>query len=202
MRQNGGIIKNNKRNHLLLLGIIITVLAVLSTFRIINLNQAYPNPAIFSHKMGNQIKGGDIALTFYDFQLKSGVAFRQSYPDYNDNVLNKDMTPVRDDQRYVLSVNVNVKNESDKEAKISLVQICAESLSWSNGIDGELYRLVNPTSRDPMRIVLQPYEEKEITLPYTLYALQFSEKDWKDIEQRCFDLVLSYYPVRNIVILK
>lgn len=193
--------KRRKQALLLAVFAVALLLAVLSILRIVRLNRLYPSPEIVSHRIGEEIRGGDVVLTFTDYKLTSGAAFRKVLPDYTDPVMNADMTAIRDEQRYVLTAYVKVENQSREEKTVSLVQINAESLSWANGIDGGLFPRLNADNHDPMRISLQPGEAREIVLPYSLYDFQFPKKEWAEIENRAFDLTLSFYPVRNIVLL-
>lgn len=195
--------KVNKRIFLIVASYIGTIVILLfSVFRIIKINKLYPNPQVSTHELGDRILEGDITLCFQNYQLLSGNEFRKLYPTYNDDILNYDMTPVKDEQRYVLMVTVQIENITDEEKIVSLVQIYAESLAWSNGIDGNLFPIVNEICNDPMRIALCSEETMEIVLPYSLYDFQFQAKSWENIANKKFDLTLSFYPIRNIVILQ
>lgn len=195
--------KANKKIFLILASCVLAlVVLILSVFRIVEINRLYPDPQIITHNLGDRISGDGITLCFQDYQLLSGNEFRKLYPTYNDDVLNYDMTPVKDEQRYVLMVNVQIENNTDEERITSLVQIYAESLAWANGIDGNLFPVVNEAYKDPMRVELHSGETVDIILPYSLYDFQFPAKSWNDIEKRTFDLTLSFYPTRNIVLLQ
>lgn len=173
--------------------------AALFLSRFTYINKKYPNPQIVTHQIGETILGGDVSLLFSDYELYSGERFRKVLPDYQDSVMNEDMSQIKDSQKYVLVASVSIENKSTEEKTISLVQITAESVSWSNGIDGEIFALLNEGAKDPMNIHLQPGEKKDLLLPYSIYEFQFQERQWENIESRDYNLVLSYYPVRNIV---
>ena len=130
-----------------------------------------------------------------------GKELKQLLPDFEDQVQNSDGSKVSDEQIRELMITMRLINNTGVPQKMLLVQMYAESLIWVNGIDASLYPLLNPEKPNPMEVSLEPYQEIEVTLPYTLYDFQFQSKDWKNIENRTFDITLSFYPEKHIVTL-
>lgn len=189
------------RNKKIIIPIIVMIIliTILSSFRIYNLNKDYPNPVVIEHSLNEKIDGGNISLTVLDSSMVYNSYIKQLFPEYVDYTENSDGTKVTDEQIRVLLIKTKLTNNSDAEQKFSLVQMNAESLIWANGIDGGLYPLLNPDNNNPMGVTIPPNKDIEVILPYTIYDLQFQKKDWEEIDNRHFDLAISYYPVKHIV---
>ena len=120
-------------------------------------------------------------------------------PDYVDEVENTDGSKVRDEQIKVILVRAKLENTTSITQTIELVQIYAASLVWSNGIDGDLYPRLNPEVKNPMLVTLEPSQEIEVVIPYTMYDFQFSQEVWDNMQYTNFDLVLTFYPDKHFI---
>ena len=80
---------------------------------------------------------------------------------------------------------------------MSFANIVAQSKAWSNGCDFDLYSQLN--NMNSIYVTLAANEEKDIKLPYLMYDFQFKEGEWETVNERDFSLVLSVYPIKNIV---
>lgn len=175
------------------------MLTVLSAIRIYQLNTAYPNPYIAEHSANEIIEGGNISISVVKSKLADGSYINSIFPDYIDRTQNDDGTKVTNEQIRVLLIYTKLINSTNEEQRMSIVQMYAESLVWSNGIDAGLYPLLNPNSNNPMEVVIPANKEVDVIMPYSMYNFQFNETDWKNVDNRNFNLTLSSYPVKHIV---
>lgn len=181
---------------------LLIIVSGLITVRINILNKTFPNPSIHEHYINEKIDGGEISLTALDSNLAHNSHIKKLFPDYIDYTMNSDGTNVTDEQVRVLLVHVKLTNNTEFDKEMSLVQFTAESCAWANGIDGSLFSLFNKENNNPMGVVVPANSEIELFLPYSMYDFQFNRSEWKYIDNRKFDLVLSNYPVKNIIILE
>ena len=193
------MIMKYKKIILPIVGIVIALSVILSSIQLYIVNQRFPNANTISHTLNEMINGGNTSLIVMDSQLLDGVQINQLYPEYVDSVLNPDGTQVRPEQIKVLLIHAKLINNTEETQKMTLVQMYAESLIWYNGIDGGLYPLFNPDNPNPIEVTLEPNQEIEVSIPYTMYDFQFQQQDWIDIRSRKFDLCLSFYPDRHII---
>ncbi len=189
--------------------IVITTLFLLSAgfsvFRFNYLNYLFPNPQIVKHHSKELIEGGEISIRITKSYLYNGNDFENAFKDYNQNVQNDDGSTVSANQYKVLFINLDVVNKSSKQKTISLAQFYAETLTWTNGIDAEVYNMVNKNKNavaDPQCVELKPNEKKTIILTYMMYDFQFQPNEWKKANISNFDLSLSRYPIKHIVTLE
>ena len=50
-----------------------------------------------------------------------------------------------------------------------------------------------------MLITLEPNQEIEVIIPYTMYDFQFSQEVWDNMQYTNFDLVLTFYPDKHFI---
>lgn len=190
-----------RKKTIIIIGMILLIITIitLSSIRIFHLNSRFPNPQIIEHSVGEIINGGETSFQVLDSELLSGADIKQLFPDYIDPVENSDGSKVSDDQIYALFVHAKLINNSNVTQKMVLVQMYAQSLIWFNGIDGRLYPLLNPDAKNPMEISLEPGQEIEVTIPYSMYNFQYTAEDWNNITNRKFELIISFYPEQHII---
>jgi hypothetical protein len=180
---------------------VIAVAVTLSAVRIYDINRQYPDAKIVMHEVGETIPGGGTSVTVNGGELIDVAELARLAPDYEEILMDPNVVdpPYRDDQIRYLLFRVTVANDTEEAQRMSLVEMCADALIWSNGIELDLYREMNPDFASPARIELAPRQTAEIILPYQLSDVQFKEKDWAKIDEWDFDLSLSTYPTRHLV---
>ena len=190
----------NKKILITTIGIVVVgVITALVSIRISMLNSIFPNPTLIQHQLNENILLNETSFTALDCQLISGTQLKQMLPDYIDEVENKDGSKVRDEQIRVILVRAKLKNTTSITQTIELVQMYAASLVWSNGIDGDLFPRLNSDVKNPMLITLEPNQEIEVIIPYTMYDFQFSQEVWDNMQYTNFDLVLTFYPDKHFI---
>ncbi len=178
------------------------VLAVIfSAIRITYLNNTYPNPKIIEHKIGEIIDGGGVSVRVKKSELIGGQEFEDSFKNYTQLVENDDGSVVSGEQYKVLLIYIDITNKTSKIQNISVAQMYAETLTWTNGIDAEIFGMLNKDNNvfDPQYLEIDPDKNKSIVLTYMMYDFQFQKKDWEEVKISNFDLSLSRYPVKHIV---
>jgi len=181
--------------------LLFVALVIFSVLKISALNKKFPNPIVIEHAMNEAIKGGETSLAVQSYDLLNGSQLRKLLPDYEEVIKNSDGSSLKDDQVRYLLVHIKLINNSDEIQKMMIANIVAESLIWANGIDAEIYMDLNIGKGSPMSIELQPKQELEVIVPYSMYSFQFQAKDWKNVDNRAFDLSLSTYPKKHIITL-
>lgn len=185
-----------------IISIIIILAIAFSVLRFIYLNNMFPNPEIVVHESGELVDGGEISVRITRNDLYNGNKFEETFRDYNQVVQNDDGSIVSGEQYKVLFIYMDIINKSSVDKTFSAAQFYAETLTWANGIDAEVYGMVNKdenTIADPQCIELKPNEKKTVILTYMMYYFQFQQNEWEEVNINNFDLSLSRYPVKHIV---
>lgn len=97
---------------------------------------------------------------------------------------------------------MDITNQTSEPQNISIAQMYAETLTWTNGIDAEIFGMLNKDESnfvDPQCLEIEPDQNKNIVLTYIMYDFQFQKNDWEEVKISNFDLSLSRYPVKHIV---
>ena len=191
-----------KKFFIVLLIMTIVLAIVFSAIRITYLNDIYPNPRIIKHKIGEIIDGGGVSVCVKKSELIGGQEFEDSFKNYTQLVENDDGSVVRGEQYKVLLIYMDITNQTSETQNISVAQMYAETLTWTNGIDAEIFGMLNKDENnfvDPQCLEIEPDQNKNIVLTYIMYDFQFQKNDWEEVKISNFDLSLSRYPVKHIV---
>ena len=189
--------RNTKK--VIVTSVIAMIVLVCSVANFIQINQQYPSVEVIEHAMNDVIKGGNTSLVVKEYRFFDGEELAIVMPDYQELVLDDDGGELDDDEIRVLMVNINLINNTSEHQTMSLAQIYAQSHIWSNGIPLELFEMLNPNKGNPLGVPLAPNEELEVVVPYLMYSVQFTKRDWSHIDNRKFDLSLSLYPIKHVV---
>ena len=187
------------KNRMVIIGITDFAIAavILLGFKIYMINQKYPNPKIITYNQEEEIKGGDITVTIQKSQLLSYEQLKEIAPEYQNNVTNTDGTSLDKSQTKTLLLELKIVNTSDEEQTMSVANFIAQSSAWSNGWDYDLFLQMN--NGESPNVNLLPYEEKVIKIGYNMYDFQFKDNDWKFVNEREFYIIVSVYPVKNMI---
>lgn len=88
----------------------------------------------------------------------------------------------------LLVVQCNIKNTSEDECNLAMYQFELETTGWSTAIAADLMK------ENEMSDTVEPNEEKEVTLLYSLFDVSFTDKQWEQIEKKEFFLTQYNYP--------
>ncbi|SHJ60663.1 hypothetical protein [Parasporobacterium paucivorans] len=170
------------------------ILAISIGIKVYTINSKYPQPEIVEYNQGRLIKGGELTIRVARSRIM------ELSPDYNQNVTDPKGVSVNKNDIKVLLLDIDIVNTSDEDKQMSMINFVAQSQAWSNGWDMDLYSILNNT--EYTNISIEANQSETIQLPFLMYRHQFKEKSWNDIGKRQFDLILTSYPVKNIVKLK
>lgn len=184
-----------------LLGMVLVILlTIVIIWRYAALNREYPNPKVITYQEEERIKGGDIEITILSSELVSMEKILEFAPDVQNEIKDTKGELLKHDQKKVLLVNLGIRNLSDAEQTTSVAQFAVQSDAWTNGVDLNTYCALNDVQETA--ITLAARETQEFMIPFYLYDVQFTGNKFQEIDERNFQLVLSTYPVKNMVELK
>lgn len=94
-------------------------------------------------------------------------------------------------------VTVTVSNIGTEEKNLSLGNFELVSDAWRNGVDMPRFLTINSDSMKG-KFHLKPGDSFTCTLPFQIVKENFTNRQWKQIDHRNFQLVLSLYPVKRV----
>ena len=189
-----------RKNILAILLVLVLISAViLSAVQIYNMNVKYPQTTLIKHQMNEIIDGGAASVCVTGCRLASVEEVKKSAPEY-EIALSGDTENT--EFRFLL-ITVLFRNGSQSRQELSIpAMLHAQTVTWSNGMDLELFHYLNPGETGPGYMEMEAGAEKKLVLPYLMTSGQFKETDWKNIEQLKYQISVSIYPVKHVVELK
>lgn len=94
-----------------------------------------------------------------------------------------------------LFVDMSITNISDSEKNFPFYDFYCAGKGWSNGVAMDWLTCIE--SDEPISKPVEPGETIHITLPYSLYDIQFRKSTWTRVEDMDYYLVYSLYPVKK-----
>ena len=183
---------------------ILVVIVILGLFafgcvRIFQINTAYPSPKYHEYKMNENIKGGDITICFTSASILNYKEIMKLEPDYT--IVSYDINGVVLDKSKIkmLLVELDATNTSESDQVIDMGIFSVQSGKWSTIDDPFVAKEINGESIAHLSI--KAGHTRQIKLPYMLECseFQFDQSDFDNIKSKPFDLILSTYPVSNIL---
>lgn len=172
-------------------------LLVLMIIRCIYLNLQYPNPAIITTQNGNVLTIGNYDISLTGWTWGDGEIIHKVYPGYHLIEIDGEESPTKQERVGLAEVTIHkVKNDS---TTLDLSGVTFESEAWGNQFDFDLFMHLNP-NLDNLILELSEDETVTVTFPITMLDIQFSEKSWKNIDNRQFYIVVQYYPEKRQLI--
>lgn len=189
-----------RKNILAILLVLVLISAViLSAVQIYNMNVKYPQTTLIKHQMNEIIDGGAASVCVTGCRLASVEEVKKSAPEY-EIALSGDTENT--EFRFLL-ITVLFRNGSQSRQELSIpAMLHAQTVTWSNGMDLELFHYLNPGETGPGYMEMEAGAEKKLVLPYLMTSGQFKETDWKNIEQLKYQISVSIYPVKHVIDLK
>lgn len=156
-------------------------------YKVAEVNREYPQASIEHIPCGTETSlenGVKVRVKNTEF-LTSGEYIKR---------YGKNMEISKDEDLCVVLATISLKNPTTKKQAVDICQFYIEKEGYYNGMALDTF-LEQSKGEDTVRI-LGKSEEQEVTLPYILYAYQFKQKDWKQIQEKQFYLVNQRYPVK------
>lgn len=182
---------------LLLLGLV-----GLYGFQLYSVNSETPPPEISEYDIGDDVSFSNetSSLSFGDAIIKvagmrhsSFLELAKEKPEYTDRTMESGGAS----EGFALLVEADLINATEKTLSIPIYAFVLTSGSWANSIDPTLTKMLN--NLESFDICLQPYESRNIMLPYCVYDTQFDASSWSRVDERNFWLTLSTYPKKTVI---
>ncbi len=181
----------------IILVIVFSAAAVLSAVQIYNVNAQYPQASVVRHQMNETIDGGAASVRVTGCRIASVEEVKKSAPDYEIAG-----STGQTDYKFLL-ITVQFRNVSNTKQELSIpAMLHAQTVTWSNGMELELFHHLNPGETGPGYMEMGAGSEKTLILPYLLTSGQFNEKDWNRVERLQYQISVSIYPVKHVIDLK
>ncbi len=181
--------KQRSKNYIILGLVLILVGVCFMRFRYIN--NKYPEAPLEKFTLNETFDYEGVQLSVEESRLVNDDELKIVYASIED--------PFPDEEKKAIFVKVNFKNNSEETKTIEAYEFDAESVSWHNGLNLELFEEVNKEDDASPVVELKPGEEKELILPYSMIERHFDEETWKALKNRKFYLTLEMYPVKRCV---
>lgn len=178
--------KRNKKI-IVLAGLLLGIGFAFCIRKIYLVNQKYPQTTQVSFQLNETVSGENVK-----FQIESAEFWDLDELQKIDSEFEPEEFAINT-QCKILVVGVRfLEAKSELQMKVARDQMILQAETWANGWDLELYCMLNDTSK--------PLEVNElIYLPYGLFENQFRTKEWKQVEEREFEIVTAVYPQRRSI---
>ncbi len=172
--------------------VLVLLLGGAAVARIVQLNNKYPPATLEKYQLNEKLDYAGVEFMVTDFQLVNEEDIPAITPIDGDESLGE--------KKYMI-ITAKISNQSNKIKEVDLTPIKLESVAFTNAID--MGALIQMSSGKPtLHPTLYPNEEIEMQLPFAMSEVMFTEEDWKNINERDFQVVFSLYPVKKVVELK
>lgn len=172
--------------------VLLIIILIGCLIRYNNLNEQYQPPTYENYKQNQVVSYNSFAIKASEFEVMNEEDIQDLGPVYED------VTTIDGSSIKSIVTEVRIKNPSSQQMKLEVYPFVIESGGYSNGIDADLFHVLNKDEAT-MIPVLDAGEEITLQLPFTMIESQFTDKDWDNIENREFNLVLSLYPVKKTI---
>lgn len=162
------------------------VVAAVFIICFVTVNTIYPAPIVTEAAMNEEVEVGGIAYMALECTEMSR--------ELADKYYSGNRAKLGDDVTYL--VKMHVKNVSDAVKKMSLGGFAIARNDYANFSDFVLFMDIND---DDISLYLEKGEEKEFTLTFTIHQVNFTDKQWQDIRNSKFQLVLSLHPQKTVI---
>lgn len=173
------------------------LLGVLVGARYRMLNLQYQNPKEYIKKMNEEVELGNYLFELKDWKWGDGNIINDVLPDYALLTYPDGKIYPKEKEKIALAT-VRVCKKKKDDTYLDLTNIAFEMGAWHNQWDNELFEALN--GKNSLILKLEPGEEKEIIFPIVMFDFQFSETQWKSIEDKGVKIVLSCYPQKYVLL--
>lgn len=171
--------------------VILMLLILLLLVRSVYVNLQYPSPKVYTYGKGEVIHMGNYEIALTGWEWGNGEIIHEVYPGYV--LIEKDGEEYPIDKERIGLAELTIKKVKDDNTILDLTSIWFESGAWGNQFDMDLFMHLNP-KLDGLWLEMQQGDIAKVTFPITMLDIQFSEKSWKNIDNREFYIVFQFYP--------
>jgi len=177
-----------KKKTRILTVIIIVAVALVLGLQLYTMNKQYPQAIVNTIAVKQEEKFIDgIMLSVNDYQWMNREEVELKY---GENLVSSE------EESFSILVDIRIRNTTNTTICFPLYQIYIEKLGYCNGINAELFMECNPKHPN-LQVEIDANKKMDYTLTYTLYKMQFSEKEWETIKNKEFFIAGPRYPVKN-----
>ena len=182
---------SSKKMVVKILWTIIAMLFLIMIIRCAYVNAQYPSPNVQTYRKGEFINIGNYKIALTDWKWGDGEIIHEVYPGYT--LVEMDGQEYATENERVGLAEVTIDKIQDDNTSLDLSGITFESGAWGNQFDYDLFMHLNP-DLESLVLKMEKGEKTTIIFPITMLDIQFSEKSWKNIDERPFYIVIQYYP--------
>lgn len=181
--------KSIKNKVLLITLFVMIIVIIFGIFRIRMLNLQYPNPQEIYFHINEDCTISDYLIRLLDMELLNGEKI-QDFSSGMPFLYNIDGTPYPWEKQRMILTTIELEGTNDQNTLFDLTEIVLEAKAWSNGMESELFSILNGENSS-LYVKLAAGEKQTIICPFLINDTQFTEKDWKNLNVEKFSLVLS-----------
>lgn len=185
---------SSKKMIVKILWTIIAMLFLIMIIRCAYVNAQYPSPNVQTYRKGEFINIGNYKIALTDWKWGDGEIIHEVYPGYT--LVEMDGQEYATENERVGLAEVTIDKIQDDNTSLDLSGITFESGAWGNQFDYDLFMHLNP-DLESLVLKMEKGEKTTIIFPITMLDIQFSEKSWKNIDERPFYIVIQYYPEKR-----
>lgn len=172
---------------------IVVCLAVMSVFQIIRVNTQFPQTSIICANIGESLQLDQLHVKATSFEM---VPYKSIS---NDCSLKSLVDQIEDGEVNLIKASIVIENDTDLSVEFPLYDVIFQSIDWANAINLDTFKYFNDNRS--LLVEMKPKESLKLILPCLIHQIQFSDKDWKEVQERNFQLVFSLYPQKRIIAL-
>ena len=177
-------------------GLLCVIALIFSVLRIIHVNNKHKTPAVITYNQGEELTGKNLKFQVTKSSLMDKKEFEAEYCEFDKNDENREL--LSNDMK-LLVVDFEIDNVGQDISEFVFFDFMAQSGSWANGWNLEMYRKLNDYNSTLIEIA--PGESKELKLVFCMYDIQFKNHSWNTINNRKFYIVIDCYPVKSRICL-
>lgn len=174
-----------------LMGVILVVLLLMLVYGVCfyRVNKKYPPAKTMVYDAGEPVQADGIEYMVLGSGFYTNKELRK-LPDFPEESY--------ENGENLITVEVKVKNVSNELKEMEGDILRLESIAWGNGVDIGARQYFNEAD-DVGHFKIQPGEEREYVLTYTMIPSMFHSREWKKVKERKYYMVISFYPERKMI---
>ena len=181
-----------KKKRTIFICILALVLTGLWTFRYVKLNQRYPQPNCESYSVSQPVLLDNFEILVSDSYFLDSEAAKEALIVESEAGLNAKC----------IVLDFSVTNISDSPQNIEVGAFQLQSGAWHNGVSFIAYRDMNSdVNEGSLNLQIEPGETCQVKLPFSMIDFHFFPDDWDYVEDRQYELVLSFYSIKRVLCL-
>ena len=172
--------------------------------RIEVVNEERPDRIVQQHNCGESIdlryfiregvEQGEMKAKVRNAEGKNLSSMQSEMPDYQNQFIENNVA----DDLYAILVQMEIENSSDAVKSFPMYEFTIQQKSVFAVLDPDLYQRLNGAS--DLVVTLEPGQKTNVVLPFCMYPNQFdNNSDWEELGSSKFQIILSLYPIKNIV---